>query len=81
MRVIEVYRILAETKEGTLVSELATQFRVTERQMRRDLNAIEGAECIISRDIGGDGRAMVWLDEARPRKRQAHAQPTCSSDA
>lgn len=51
---------------GLTVAEIATRFEITERQVRRDLDALEDAGYVLDRTIDDTGRARVRIADVRP---------------
>lgn len=51
---------------GLTIAEIAADFEITERQVRRDLDAIEEAGYALDRTIDDEGRARARLANIRP---------------
>ena len=65
-RVLSLYRLLARRRTGARLSELAAAFGISERQLRRDLEAIDAAAGPVLWDSDEEGRSLVWLRREGP---------------
>ena len=66
-RLLRILDYLRSRKFGASLEELAEEFRVTQRQVRRDLDAIDEAGYGTTIDLNADGRARVKVEGTSAR--------------
>ena len=66
-RLLRILDYLRGRHFGATLEELAEEFRVTERQVRRDLDAIDEAGYATSMDLNAEGRTRVQVEGTSAR--------------
>ena len=66
-RILRLLTFLRGRHYGASYAEMSTEFGVTERQVRRDLEVLEDAGHPLDRKLAGDGRVKVCLVDTQAR--------------